>query len=290
MSRPLSQHGQLEFRLNQVFNFIDANLGGDLSLDALAGQVHFSRYHFLRLFHAWSGEAPHAYVRRRRLEAGAAQLLYSSATITTIASECGFDTADGFSRAFRQYFGSTPLTWRRWRLSQPAPEAAPEQETIEPSWTVRIEHLPATRTAYTRNVGPYGETAVAQWGRAAAWMEEHGLKDVVRFGMGLDDPTVTPAAKCRYDVCIALPPSFVTPPRVLTKIIAGGPHAMLRFDGRADQSSQAWRHLLRYAATLGKYKVAALPAFERYGVDMPHPFANRQNCELCLPLEPRIAM
>jgi AraC family transcriptional regulator len=290
MSRPLSQHLRLEFRLNQVFDFIDANLSGDLSLETLAEQAHFSHYHFLRLFHAWSGEAPHAYVRRRRLEAGASQLLYSSDTITTIANECGFDTADGFSRAFRHYFGSTPLIWRRRRLLPAAPESASESDDIGPRWPVRIAHFPATRVAYTRSVGPYGETAIAQWGRTAEWTEQSGLKNVVRFGMGLDDPTFTPSAKCRYDVCVALPPSFIASPRILTKLIAEGTYAMLRFDGHAEQSNRAWHYLLKYVASLDKYKVAALPAFERYEVDMPNPFESRQNCELCLPLELRNAL
>jgi AraC family transcriptional regulator len=285
MSRPLSPYAQVEFRLNKVFDFIEANLSDDLSLEALAERAHFSRYHFLRLFHTWSGEAPHAYVRRRRLEAGASQLLYSSDTITTIASECGFDTADGFSRAFRQYFGATPLTWRRRRLSVAPSEVVPANDDAGPAWPVRIVQLPPTRVAYTRHVGPYGKTAMAHWGRTAAWMEKSGLKNVVRFGMGLDDPTFTPPEKCRYDVCVALPASFMPPQRILTKTIAGGAHAVLRFDGHAQQSNEAWHYLLKYVATLGRYKVAALPAFERYDVDMPTPVDSRQNCELCLPLE-----
>ncbi|HEY8026412.1 MAG TPA: AraC family transcriptional regulator [Burkholderiaceae bacterium] len=285
MSRPISEPVQVEYRLNQVFDFIDTNLGGDLSLDRLAEQARFSRYHFLRLFHAWNGEAPHAYVRRRRLEAGASQLLYSSNTITTIANECGFDTADGFSRAFRQYFGVAPLVWRRRRLCPVAPEFEPQSEDLEPGWPVRIAHIPATRVAYIRHVGPYGASTNGLWARTAQWMQESGLQDLVRFGMGLDDPSFTPPEKCRYDICVALPPSFVPPPPILTKTIAEGKYAILRFDGHADQSNRAWHYLLGHVVSSGKYKVAPMPAFERYDVDMPNPDERRQNCELCLPLE-----
>ena len=285
MSRPPIQHEQIVFRLNQVHDFIDTNLRSDLCLDRLAEEARFSRYHFLRVFYLWNGETPYAYVRRRRLEVGASQLLYSTDSVTTIANECGFDTADGFSRAFRHYFGATPLSWRHQAPRHATQKKEPGNDGICATWPVRIAHFPATRVAYTRHIGPYDETRTDHWRRTTQWMQQNGLRDAVRFGMGLDDPSFTPPAKCRYDVCVALPDSFVAPLRTSIKTIVDGKYAVLRFDGPARHSNQAWHFLLEYVVSIGKYKVAALPAFERYCADMPDPDNYRQNCEFCLPLE-----
>jgi AraC family transcriptional regulator len=49
-------------RLNRVKEQIEANLGNDLSLLALAKECGFSRAYFVRWFHASTGMTPHQYV------------------------------------------------------------------------------------------------------------------------------------------------------------------------------------------------------------------------------------
>ncbi|WP_256347557.1 hypothetical protein [Pseudomonas gingeri] len=39
-------------------------------------------------------------------------------------------------------------------------------------------------------------------------MERNGLLGEVRFGVGHDDPQITPADKCRYDACVQVPEDF----------------------------------------------------------------------------------
>jgi AraC family transcriptional regulator len=302
MGRPAISNEQYAFRLNHVLDYIDAQLDGDLSLETLAEQAHFSRFHFLRVFQDWYGEAPMAYVRRRRLEAGAALLRYGDHSVAGIALRCGFDTADGFTRSFRQYFGTTPVRWRQsggpvapaaTAATPPATGPAgpvglaggpPPRPAAAQAWAVRVEQLPDTRVAYTRRVGAYGEASAAQWQQLADWMQQQRLSGLIRYGMGLDDPGVTPAAKCRYDVCVALPVSFEPPPRTPIKMVPGGLHAVLAYAGPPEGSAAAWVWLLKQWLPRSPHQLAPRAAFERYPAALPDPGGQAQDCELCLPL------
>src|SRR5262249_41363077 len=55
-------------QLRQVTDFIQGHLNQDLSLETLAQQTSFSTYHFARLFHQTTGESPHQFVLRQRIE------------------------------------------------------------------------------------------------------------------------------------------------------------------------------------------------------------------------------
>src|SRR5476649_286477 len=104
MHMPSPTSRPLEYRLNQVLDYIDGHLGQNLNLDCLAALAHLSRYHFLRRFQQWSAEAPHAYVRRRRLETGASQLLAAAMS----------------RRSSRQRDGDRPKYWRNARAKPSA--------------------------------------------------------------------------------------------------------------------------------------------------------------------------
>jgi len=297
MGRPPISSEQYSYRLNQVLDYIDAHLDSDLSLETLAEQAHFSRFHFLRVFQDWNGEAPMAYVRRRRLEAGATLLRYGDDSVADIALRCGFDTADGFARAFRLYFGTAPTRWRRPgeavapaataatpAAAGPAAAGPPPRPTTTPAWAVRVEHSPEIRVAYTRRVGVYGEASAAQWQQLADWMQRQGLTGLIRYGMGLDDPGLTPADKCRYDVCVALPAGFEPPPRTPVKTVPSGLHAVLAYAGPPEGSGAAWVWLLQHWLPQSPHELAPRAAFERYPAALPDPGAEAQDCELCLPL------
>lgn len=288
MARPKSPLEYKLGRLNRVIDLVEAGLDQHLVLDDLAREAAFSPFHFHRLFQHCYGETPRDFLRRRRLEHGASLLHYSPKPITSIAARCGFNTADGFARAFRQHFGVTPVSWRDggysdWRASR---YPTPLLRSHDAQFGVRVLNFPETAVAYFRRTGPYGEAAGEQWASLEAWVRTHKLGSAARFGIGLDNPAVTPPDRCRYDVCVALPPGFRPPPHTPIKKLQGGRYAALNYDGPPTESAAAWLWLLeRWLPSTG-FVLDQLFTFEYYAPDTPTPTADRQACQLFLALSP----
>jgi AraC family transcriptional regulator len=92
---------------------VEANLFGELDLSALAAAAGLSAYHFARQFSARYGFPPMAYVRARRLEVAAERLRNAPrASLIDLALDCGFDSQEGFTRAFAKAFGVSPGRYR----------------------------------------------------------------------------------------------------------------------------------------------------------------------------------
>ena len=94
-------------KLRQILSYINDNLSGELTVEALAEQVYLSRYHFMRLFKAQTGSTVHAYVRQKRLLT-AARLIREGVPAVQAAAESGFGDYSAFHRAFKASFGVSP--------------------------------------------------------------------------------------------------------------------------------------------------------------------------------------
>jgi AraC family transcriptional regulator len=65
---PAFRGGLTPQQLNHVRDYITANLGGDISVSALAGLINLSRFHFIRAFKKATGMAPYHFVLSSRVE------------------------------------------------------------------------------------------------------------------------------------------------------------------------------------------------------------------------------
>lgn len=77
------------------------------SLQEMADGAHLSPFHFHRTVRSLAGETPAAIRRRVRLEQ-AAWSLQGGASVTDTAFAAGYDSVDGFSRAFSRAYGCAP--------------------------------------------------------------------------------------------------------------------------------------------------------------------------------------
>ena len=77
------------------------------SLGAMAGGAHSSPYHFSRQLALAAGEPPVAMRRRVMLERAAWQLR-TGTSVTDSAFAAGYDSVEGFSRAFTRAYGENP--------------------------------------------------------------------------------------------------------------------------------------------------------------------------------------
>ncbi|MCD4527090.1 helix-turn-helix domain-containing protein [Nocardioides sp. cx-173] len=77
------------------------------TLDDMAGSAYSSPYHFSRQLSRGAGEPPVAMRRRVLLERAAWRLRHGT-SVTDAAFEAGYESVEGFSRAFRRAFGCAP--------------------------------------------------------------------------------------------------------------------------------------------------------------------------------------
>lgn len=89
------------------------NLDSKSNLQMLAKESGYSRVHFLRMFRAATGYAPHNYLLKLRVDRVRELLASSTLSLTDIALECGFSSHSHLTRVFRQVLGSTPSAYRR---------------------------------------------------------------------------------------------------------------------------------------------------------------------------------
>ena len=92
--------------------YIDAHLKQPLSVELLAAQTGFSPYYYCRLFSLYMQMPVMEYVRHRRLAKGAAEIC-EGRRILDVAMDYGFESHNGFSKAFRKVYGFSPDEYRR---------------------------------------------------------------------------------------------------------------------------------------------------------------------------------
>lgn len=98
-------------KIKKAIDFIEEGLSDEtLSLDAVARHAGYSSWHFQRLFGALTGLSLKEYIRRRRLTEAYEVLSAGSEAprLLDLALDCGFESQEAFSRAFKKQFGMTP--------------------------------------------------------------------------------------------------------------------------------------------------------------------------------------
>ena len=101
--------------------YIDAHLKDPLSVEVLAAMAGFSPYYYCRLFSLYMDMPVMEYVRRRRLSR-AAKDICEGKRILDAAMDYGFESHNGFAKAFRKVYGFSPDEYRR-RVSPHRPIA-----------------------------------------------------------------------------------------------------------------------------------------------------------------------
>ena len=100
-------------RLRRIKELVHAKLEDDLSLDEMAQSVGLSTAHFARMFRKSTGETPHRFVLRQRLERAKAMLRAPDARVLDVAVACGFKTQQHFAQVFRDVWGVSPTEYRQ---------------------------------------------------------------------------------------------------------------------------------------------------------------------------------
>jgi len=100
-------------RLRRIKELVHAKMEDDLGLDEMAQSVGLSTAHFARMFRKSTGETPHQFVLRRRVERAKAMLRAPDARVLDVAVACGFKTQQHFAQVFRDVWGVSPTEYRQ---------------------------------------------------------------------------------------------------------------------------------------------------------------------------------
>ncbi|HHF7349556.1 TPA: GyrI-like domain-containing protein [Legionella feeleii] len=220
-----------ERQLNRVIEFIGKHLDEKLTLNQLSDIACFSKYHFHRLFTAYTGLSLQQYVRWLRLKRAAHQLIVNKdKSIIEIAINAGFESHESFTRAFKQACHLNPSEFRAqssWQVWEQQPYCLPKQG--EMTMHVSIKNMAARRLAVLEHCGDpqkVGDSVnrLINWAKA----QTINLKPKAgeAFGFAYDDPQTTPAAEFRFDLGITVPEQLKLEGEVIEKRLPAGRYAV----------------------------------------------------------------
>jgi AraC family transcriptional regulator len=122
-------------RLRRIKELVQAKIEDDLSLDEMAQSVGLSTAHFARMFRKSTGETPHQFVLRQKIERAKEMLRAADAPVFDVAMTCGFKTPQHFAQVFRDFCKVSPTEYRQDFLgseatctSEPAPKIRPASD------------------------------------------------------------------------------------------------------------------------------------------------------------------
>ena len=190
--------------VQRMQDYIEAHITERITLCDLANAAFFSPFYAARIFRELTGLAPAEYIRRLRLSKSALRLRDEDCRIIDVAYDAGFESVDGFQRAFLREFGCNPHKYS----SSPIPlplftpygvkfvklwKESKEMDTVT-SVFVQVIEKPARKVIIKR-----GEKATEYW----SYCEEVGC-DV--WGI-----LTSMKSLCGEPVCLWLPEKFRKP-------------------------------------------------------------------------------
>jgi AraC family transcriptional regulator len=107
-------------RLRRVKEFVNAKMEDDLSLGEMAQSVELSTSHFSRMFRKSTGESPHQFLLRQRVERAKEMLRSADVRVIDVTVACGFKTQQHFAQVFRRVCGASPTQYRHNFLGREA--------------------------------------------------------------------------------------------------------------------------------------------------------------------------
>lgn len=230
----------IEQRICRVCSYIESNLDAELTLDALSGVAGFSKYHFHRLFSAYTGLSLIRFVLLVRLKRASYRIAFKDEVkIIDIALEAGFDSSEAFSRAFKRELGQSPSAfktnpeWTKWHSAFRFRLPGPGDRKMD----VGIVELEEIKVAYIEHKGP-PDRVLDTAARFIAWRKATGLSPVGSsrtFGVPHNDPNTTRPEDFHFDICGSV--SCDVPENgygVKTGSIPGGRCAVYRHRGSHD--------------------------------------------------------
>lgn len=286
-----------EQRLVPLLIDVQRDLDRDIDLESLASRFGTSTFHFHRVFSGFIGETPKKHIERLRLEKAAYLLAITDDPVVDIGLAVGFKNPETFARNFRKFIGHSPSGYRRMaklaqaeRLKNVDFFATDEYRLSK----ARFEELPATPVLAIRRMGQYGEVNRSfgaerhSWHELLEWARKRGAcASPVFIGLFYDDPTMTPNALQRCDVCVPVDRSVAGTDQIRYTRFEGGWYGIVEYIGRIDTILSAFRGLADEIRRSGAYAFRDGPSLEFFRTPNVGGQSGVHRIDACLPVEPK---
>lgn len=296
-------------RINKAVDYIEQNIEHTLSLEKISQAANFSKFHFHRIFSAFTGETINNFIKRKRLEKAASYILsFHDMTVTEIAYKCGFSSLSSFSRAFQEWFGMSAtelsgtgydkfsknrkLYSKNGKIKSSSEPYLCEEDFINSQNTlnveVKIKDMPEIFVAYCRHTGPFNQIEQA-YNKLMAWARPRGLirfPETKMLTVFHDDPNVTEEEKLMQSACITVEPGTKTEREIGTMTIKGGKYAVTHFEIREDEFQAAWDFVMKDWLPDSGYQCDDKYSYELcYNNGNEHP-EKKFILDICIPVKP----
>jgi AraC-like DNA-binding protein/DNA gyrase inhibitor GyrI len=249
--------------VNQVIDYISANLHKPMSLDRIAEHINVSQRQLLRIMRLSLNESLYVYIARQRIERAVMYMQTEKQTLTALAEKVGYDNPQSFSKAFKKQFGIPPKIYMNelsLRLKTHVTDSADRQNHIQPE----ICEDNGLDLAYIRIIGKYGENEPYEtaWNKLVVFLKKHqALTENTRFiGVSFDDPNVTKSSNCRFYACATVQKNIVPTGEFGIIHLPKGKYAVYTLKGSYDGLQNLYNHI----SISFQYPVRYGVAFEEY--------------------------
>ena len=249
-----------------------------------------SSFHFARVFRATTGQSTMGYVRGRRLTVDVHAMRRSKRPLIEIAVAVGFDSHQGFIRAFRRTYGLTPGAYRRALFPLPLQETitmadAPHGLTpkIPAGPVFRDEGAFLVAGMSIRCTPESKEGIPVLWGEFAPRIGQIAHQDgFVTYGVCNDHAGADGAFTYHAAVRVTQPPGD----DLGTVTIPAARYAVFTHEGSLDHIGDTVGHIFGTWLPASEYVHAGTPDFERYD-DRFDPVTDTGSFEYWVPIKPR---
>jgi serine phosphatase RsbU (regulator of sigma subunit)/DNA-binding GntR family transcriptional regulator/AraC-like DNA-binding protein len=107
--------------VRKVTELVHTKIEDSLTLEEMAESAGLSAGYFSQVFRKSTGETPHQFLVRHRVERAKEMLRGTEARVLDVAVACGFKTQQHFARVFRKMCGVSPTEYRQeWESRNPS--------------------------------------------------------------------------------------------------------------------------------------------------------------------------
>jgi AraC family transcriptional regulator len=256
--------------INKAISFIESNSTTDIQLKDIAIQANLSQYHFHRVFKSLTGDTTKDFLTRLRLEKAALKLKHSQNDIGQIAFDCGYQNHETFTRAFKDYFGLTPLEYRNsiaeltTNKQNEYGKANIDLNALNVQGPV-IKTIPDLHLAYIRHTGSYDKVG-SSFQKLMFWAATHLVLKLkpVTIGIVHDNPDLTAEQHIRFDACVLLSKEIKPNGEIGYKKIEGGKFAVFTYKGAYEGFYPVYDYIYNVCLFDNKFDLADKPALEWY--------------------------